>query len=377
MASNHTADPATFYNVISMLDGSDVMSATQLRAIFEKLHDNTANLQARHMPASVLRPRTLQQFGDTVDDAQDCLAAIGFEGVTMVLTANTNGVLYVGDSDYYRLHGAFVTIHVGAAADAGGLRAAYSGSRVVVTGMAGAAAESEYSDDSGATWNDGGQFSATAPCDWLLWDEVNSLFVGVGGSTLLKTTPDGVTWSANIGGTSNTRSEIRVAALAAGPLIGMTSAGVVRISDDTTTWADAAGAIPLMAQMTSLADKGCLAGARETFYHVGRVTAGLQVSSSPDGDTWTTLATITPADAGLTDFESAAPRILQCPQTGLLVIATPANAGSFTALFASLDGETWVGPAVISGEFDPDFVAVANGKVFVKFGAQILGSDGL
>lgn len=46
MASNHAADPSAFNDPISMLDGADRMSATQMRQIFEALHDNTAYVKA-------------------------------------------------------------------------------------------------------------------------------------------------------------------------------------------------------------------------------------------------------------------------------------------------------------------------------------------
>lgn len=42
MASNHVLDPATFNDPISMIDGSDTISATQVRAILEAIADNTA-----------------------------------------------------------------------------------------------------------------------------------------------------------------------------------------------------------------------------------------------------------------------------------------------------------------------------------------------
>ena len=333
----------------------------------------------RLLEVAALRPRTLLQFGDAIDDVQECLAAVPLAKRTLVLAANTNGCLHVYDQDRYVLVGAFVTIPVGAAAEAGGLRAAYNGSRVVAVGISGGNSESEYSDDDGATWNDGGQFAAIIFCTWLLWDDVNALFVGLGdsGANLVRTSPDSVTWT----GISNVASSVmggpRLACLAAGPLIGMGGTGVVRISTNTTAWVDGASPIANMAQMTSTADKGCLAGARETFWHVGRVTAGLQVSSSVDGDTWTVTATITPADAGVDDFEAEAPRILEDAATGLLVIACRANNDTLTALFASMDGADWVGPHILPSGYDPDFVAVANGRVFVKRTDMVASSDGI
>jgi hypothetical protein len=46
MPSNHALDPATFNDPISLLDGSDVQSATALRAMLEAIADNTAFLRA-------------------------------------------------------------------------------------------------------------------------------------------------------------------------------------------------------------------------------------------------------------------------------------------------------------------------------------------
>lgn len=47
MASNHNAVSTTFHDPISMLEASDVQSATQLRTILEKLHDCAAFLRDR------------------------------------------------------------------------------------------------------------------------------------------------------------------------------------------------------------------------------------------------------------------------------------------------------------------------------------------
>lgn len=47
MASDHTADSSVFNDTISMLTGADVKSATQLRTILEKIHNNTAYLRAQ------------------------------------------------------------------------------------------------------------------------------------------------------------------------------------------------------------------------------------------------------------------------------------------------------------------------------------------
>jgi hypothetical protein len=343
------------------------------------LFNKHVSASRRAFEVAALRLRTLRLDGDTNDDAQDCLAAVGQGPLTVLLTANTTGVLEIYDTDPYFVLGAFDSIDVGAAADAGGLRVATDGSRILAIGITGTDTATDFSDDGGGTWTAGGLFdNAFGSISWVVWDDVNSVFVGGSSATIFRKSSNGVAWS-DLVNTNEPRSEARLACLTAGPLLGVrnTNPMTFALSTDATNWTVSGGSVANASQLASITDN-CVCGALDTFYHVGRITSGaLQVSSSADGATWSTLATITPASAGMSDFEAEAPRILECPNTGLLIIACRANTDTRTLLFASTDGVDWVGPHIIPPAFNPDNIAVANGRVFAKSGTQLLASDGI
>lgn len=377
-------DPGAAAALTGFVSGNPVSSASH-----NFLLNQLTAAERAHMTKSLLQLRTLQKVGDTNDDAQNFIAALSQGYLTVVLTANTNGVLQVGNgSDKYDLLGAFTSIEIGAAADADGLCVATDGTRILALGQKGGSTDvvSDSSDDGGVTWTTRGVFSTTGPLSgcWLLWDETHSVFIGIA-SSQIKTSADGVTWSADLSSGTDPQGG-RLACLTSGLLLGIASIGNIppcsfrKSSNAAVTWADTGGTVANSTQMTTLSDKGSVCGSFSTFYHVGRVTAGLQVSSSPDGDTWTTLSTITPASVNLTDFETLRPYILQCPDTGLLVVTTLANNNSLAAIFASFDGVDWLGPAIMSAsgsQFQPDEIAVANGRIFAKSGFQIFATDGL
>jgi hypothetical protein len=121
-------------------------------------------------------------------------------------------------------------------------------------------------------------------------------------------------------------------------------------------------------------EEGTLIGNQgATIYHAARTSGGVsvQVSSSINGGTWITTATI--ANPGST-FASA-PRIMMCQNTGLLVLAAPLTSG-LCALYASFDGADWVGPQLVS---DPgvNAFALAGGRLLATFGAALFASDGI
>jgi len=64
-----------------------------------------------------------------------------------------------------------------------------------------------------------------------------------------------------------------------------------------------------------------------------------------------------------------------CQSTGLQIIAVPLNPAA-TALYASLDFSTWVGPAIVKYT-DVTAFAVAAGKLFMTSATAVYASDSI
>lgn len=124
----------------------------------------------------------------------------------------------------------------------------------------------------------------------------------------------------------------------------------------------------------SIAGAPAVNGVGDAVYHVMRCNAGarLRTARSINGFTWSAATTLQAPTGGTF---SGAPRLMICQSTGLQVIAAPMSSG-VTALYASVDFTTWLGPTFIQ-QVSNAALAVAGGKLFMTRGATIYASAGI
>ena len=144
-------------------------------------------------------------------------------------------------------------------------------------------------------------------------------------------------------------------------------------TDAGATWANTAGTV---ANAAAADNRGCMAGNNGTLvYHAASLNTGatIQVGSSSDGATWATAASILPP--GSSSFSGQC-RLLMCPNTGLLVLAS-ATTSAQMAIYASTNGTDWVGPHVLFPNPGVDAFAVAGGRLFATMNDMLFASDGI
>lgn len=236
---------------------------------------------------------------------------------------------------------------------------------------------SAYSTNEGASWTGGGnQIGSAGNC--VLWNPIHSRFMAT------KISSPNVYYSADVTAWTAVDSGLTAASDYSG--LGMWSDGDVlflgggdltigRVSTNgAVSWSNLALTWPNAATMVAI-DAGHLASAgTDTIYHVGRLsTTEMQVSAITNGSaTVAVLATITLP----TSTFNARPRIYQCQDTGLLVIAVTTG-DSHGFVYASLDGVTWEGPAMVGPIATPFDVGVAGGRIWVNNTTEIAATDGI
>jgi hypothetical protein len=382
MSSNHTGDATTFYPTILMPEDGDPKTITPIRSVMNQLLDNDAYLKGADTSRRAWRSvqlRTLTRAGTTIDDTTESLAAIQLGKLTLVLKANSGGILKATDGvDRYALAGALTSV-TSLVRDV----ATYGGALIAI-GSGGNGNCS--SGDDGATWSAGGggavAIVAAAARARIVADPDSSRFIVAGpGNTNAYNSIDGTTWTARAMGVATgsaglSQTPFQTVALSEG-------ANTLRHSTDGgTTWAAMTG---FPANSGTFDESGCIIGdyGNSLVWHAARKSTGasLQISSATlvgAASTWTTRATITATSLGLSDF-SARPRVFCCPDTGLLVVVGQANGGSVAYAVASIDnGVTWGRAALLlpGGDYPIDTFAVAGGRLFATTDAQVFASDG-
>jgi hypothetical protein len=239
-----------------------------------------------------------------------------------------------------------------------------------------------FSDDFGATWTAGGAMSAV-PVD-IVWNPTHSRFISGRATTGVRFSADAVAWSN--GTTSLDSAGCGLAVLANGNTIacgldgGDTNNPAFSVSTNGgTSWADTGGTVANPDSYTTTNAGGWVCGnGGGVIWHVGSIGEQMIVSSSPDGASWTTLAELRAAPGvigGGLAFRK--PKIMCCPETGLLVVVGDQTGRAGALLFASLDGgATWTPP--VSGPVDAiDAYALAAGRLFCSDGTDVLATDGV
>lgn len=302
--------------------------------------------------------------GTAITDTAERMAAVQRNAGTPIVAVKTAQAFGFGGSDRFGVQGvpASITSNVSDAAT--------DGTRIVVVGSGGN--HNTFSDDDGATWTAGGALGAAG--GKVIWSSGLSLFLACTSSSVRRST-NAVAWSNSAGTAVQVGSGI--AALSSGAIFGASSGGVVTKSTDGITFANTGGSVP---GAGTLDNPGCYAGNNGTvFYHAGQHSSGanIVISSSADGITFTTLATLTPQGSASFDHTTFQVRLLLCPNTGLMVLVAPTT-GNQIALFASADaGATWVGPRVLFPAISPLAFALAGGRLFMTLDDMLLASTGV
>jgi hypothetical protein len=268
--------------------------------------------------------------------------------------------------------------------------AATNGSRIVAIGTGGSL--SCRSDNAGGSWSAGSagiggavQYLVYMPANALSGGGDQFLCAGSGTGSAYRSDDDVTVWDA----LASTFSAVRGLAVLGGATANAgycVALGNSGIQPRMSVLTDGAGGADFTGTQTppnaaTAEEPGSIVGCPQAsknsdkVYHVMRCNAGarLRTNSADDGFTWTAATTIE-APTGCT-FSAAAPRIMACQSTGLLVIAALLSNGT-TALYVSTDFATWLGPTLVRSVGVAAF-AVAGGKVFYADGAKIFASDGL
>lgn len=320
----------------------------------------------RNLRTRALRLRELSQPGLTPDDNAESMAAIsiGEGNETLALKVSSSGILLCSDSDRITAGGVLQSI-TSLVTDA-----ARNGSRIVVVGTGGNA--NCFSTDNGGSWTAGGVLGGA--CGSLVYNATYSRFMAVRTTgSLVHFSTDATSWSS--ANSSLTTNQAGIAVLANGNTVVCGTDGGVFPSfsistNGGTSWADTGGTIPSAA---GAGDPGWVCGnAGAKIWHVSRVGSDhIVMSSSTNGTAWTE-----DADIQLPANGSGQPRILCCPDSGLLVVAVPIASGT-TALLASTDGGlVWSEPSYVAGMPIACF-AVAGGRLFATVNGSIFASDGV
>jgi hypothetical protein len=384
MASDHTADPSTFYSVVSMLDGSDVMSATQLRTIYERLHDNTAHLKAR-VDGALSRQAAALSLTDAsfTDVTAGLVAATPFgeeNSPGPVVAIKVGEAVAVFDQNTTATHpgGAItnLTSVVAAAVNPAG--------RIVIVG-----ATTPYCAFKvpGGAWTGGGAEIGGTPAT-VLYSPAYGGFIA-GRSTNIYRSTDATAWTAIAALTASFVSSLAVIGAGAGSgvvvaLQGSTTPTIRVSTDNGLTWGFTGSGIP---ERLNADEAGNVAGCpmvsryglNEYVYHVSRNDSGarLRTCRSADGTAWEATATI---EAPLGHTFTGGPSLRLCQSTGLAAIVVPAtrttDAATLTLVYTSVDWVHWDTPAVFPQVANTGW-AVAGGKLLMSGSAALRASVGV
>lgn len=383
MASDHTADPSVFNDPISMLDGSDGASATQLRAIFEALSDNAAHLRVRadseHMRSAITLRKKTTVFSDTANAMAACLlvGAEGYPGPVIAMKAG-QAAQAVYDHDTTEDFPGGNVPSLGQIRDA----AVNPAGRIVIVGTS-----TPYNAFlvSGGSWTNGGAEPGGA-LSHVIYDPGYGGFLAGRGTDVWRST-SAVSWASVPTGLAGVQ---RLASIGAGAgngrIIALSTATTPAFALSTNNGASfsAGGTVPNAAQADGAGTlQGCplvsRLGLNERVYHVASYDSGarLRLASSADGVTWE-AGPVIEAPAGRTF--SSTPLLKICQSSGLMMIAveTTITAGShdFFTLFASDNFDRWTGVSSGPGTLAVTAVAVAGGRTLLTTSADLYASDG-
>lgn len=257
----------------------------------------------------------------------------------------------------------------------------YGGDRIVVGYSVGIF--SMYTDDFGATWSVTGALGF-APTR-IIWNEALQLFIAASATTTVsRMGPVFTTWTSATHSLSSGGNGLACFASGRTAICGLDSGTPrISISDNAIAWSDSAGFPDDGGGPTWLA-AGSIAGTNgPKIWHagfIGNPASQLRISESSDGVTWTTIAEFSTADDAMPPpalQPTTNPRLLYCPNTGLLVVLGIKSGLGVWAIASRDGGVTWGDPAFFRTATGLGQFALANGKLFHTSGTIISMSDGI
>lgn len=247
---------------------------------------------------------------------------------------------------------------------------------VVVFGVGGNG--NSYSTDKGETWSSPHLLNASTLHG--IWHPHTLKFLGLYAGNVAHGTAAG-SWTA-VGVTGAGASNMSVlAGLSSGTVLTDVGVGSYQKSTDGgLTWSAATAPDNTL----GCTNQGRLAGNNGSLiYHAVLLPGGsYQISSTPDGTTWTVLSTIVPP-FGFVDFDDNSvaangPGLAVCPDTGWVFFLAANEADATWFLYASPDGITWTDPHVLTGNFvDTRSLQASLGRVFISDTKAVFASDGV
>jgi len=344
--------------------------------------DDIDRITHRQLPALLL-PRLLEA---TFAVTNETLAVINPDGEgkpTLVMRSGADGVVEVLDTPIAVVKGTLSEAVAG-----GAVSAAYSSTlqRVVLVPTTNASSTkcANYTDNRGTTWFVGGDMGFLA--EQVVWNPTHARFICRGPTTQVSHSPDA---DISPGWTVTTHSLSTsglggMAVLSGGRTVicGRDGSDFPRMSisdNGGTSWSDSGG-YPAPPSGSWLNEGYITGNGGSKIWHAGFISGALRVSTSPDGVTWTPIADLTTADnnmppALLQPSAAIVPKLMCCPNTGLLVlIGARTTDGSFA--IASVDeGLSWSAPIFFPAGTLHGY-GVASGRLFYAKGTRTMASDG-
>jgi hypothetical protein len=321
-----------------------------------------------------LRNALVCHLADTGTTSESSLAAIS--------AGQTSGILVIkSGASNVKLHG-----YSGGATTKGSVASITSlvtdaarsaAGRIVAIGTGGN--ECCFSVDNGANWSAGSNLAEVG--GRIVYDTTNDEFIAnsIVGPDIYHDADGNSTWSgvttALDGGVTG-----GLAMLSGGTCYacGETLAApgdpaFITSTDGGVTWS--AVSADTVNDPTTYVDTGCVVGNEGSqIWHVGRRQAGVSLRiSRSSGGAWTTVL-----NRNVGETYSARPRILCCPQTGLLVVIAPMNT-SLALILASFDaGDTWLEVGTLPfTNYNDSAYALAGGRLFFTSTTNVFASSGL
>ena len=286
----------------------------------------------------------------------------------LAIKASTNDTHFVNDGDLGNTNiGAVTSI----TSDVCGV--ARNGSRLLLIGTGGN--RCCFSTNEGSSWSAGSDLGATPQA--IIYNATHSRFMVTfaAGVNVAQDINGASTWASVSSGLGSAQGGI--AHLSNGTTVvcgldGSSDVDFARSTDGGGSWSIAGGTVPNAGDYD---EAGWVVGnGGSSIYHVGRALSGsqLRICSSTDGLAWTLRETLLPAASSTFD---AAPRILMCQETGLLVVVCYQTHSD--GVYASRDGGvTWLGPAFYQN-FDMRAYGVARGRLIATSGTHLFATDAI
>lgn len=342
---------------------------------------NAESLAARRaFLLAACRLRRAATEGFAITDTAESMAAAQFDASTQLVTVKTAQALALSTVDGILQQGVPTQI-TSLVTDVAVVRSngASKDGQIVAVGTGGRL--HSFSDDDGVTWTQGSNSMGISGAGCRIICKGGSgqvLIVGRPGSGNISIVSGlGIAsgWISSASGLTGIAGLAPILVAGAHRFMLLDTVTPPAFAHDVSgSLSPAAGTVPNAATFDDAGSIDSIQGTG-TVYHCGRRASGslLQVSSTVDGDAWTLLSTIA-APAGLS-FASR-PRLMQCENSGLLIIVAPLSSTA-DALYASLDGVDWAGPAMSYPGLGIDAYALAGGRLMCTRDDMLFASDGV